>query len=180
MIEDQTQNFDFIWVALLEEEAHMSTHFAENCALLDCYTASSVNFLLMFWDNLSGPIMRNQESWPLKVGPIGCPKTLVWNYHYLLCNNPEERSSHLLRARSLKSHIMHFSLQIEYTMIYFKNSTHNGSFWLGSTSNTLHSKGLSYDWLFGFLLHLIKSHDMIKPRQCRGQILSINCFIQHI
>ena len=26
--------------------------------------------------------------------PIGCPETSVRNYHYLLRNNPEERSSH--------------------------------------------------------------------------------------
>jgi len=27
------------------------------------------------------------------MGPIGCPKTLVRNYHYSLRNNPEQRSS---------------------------------------------------------------------------------------
>jgi len=37
----------------------------------------------MFRDNL------------FKMGPKGCPKTLVRNYHYSLCNNPEECSSHL-------------------------------------------------------------------------------------
>jgi len=26
------------------------------------------------------------------MGPIGCPETSVRNYHYLLRNNPEERS----------------------------------------------------------------------------------------
>jgi len=29
----------------------------------------------------------------MKMGPIGCPKTSVRNYHYLLCSNPKERSS---------------------------------------------------------------------------------------
>jgi hypothetical protein len=33
------------------------------------------------------------DSWPLRMGPIGCPKMLVGNYHYSLCNNPEEHSS---------------------------------------------------------------------------------------
>jgi len=33
------------------------------------------------------------DSWPLKMGPIVCPETSVRNYHYLLRNNPEERSS---------------------------------------------------------------------------------------
>jgi len=36
----------------------------------------------------------------LKMGPIGCPETSVRNYHYSLCNNPEERSSHLLHGGS--------------------------------------------------------------------------------
>jgi len=31
------------------------------------------------------------------------PETLVGNYHYSLCNNPEEGSSHLLGGGSLKS-----------------------------------------------------------------------------
>ena len=37
------------------------------------------------------------------MGPIGCPETSVRNYHYSLCNDPEERSSNLLRGGSLKS-----------------------------------------------------------------------------
>ena len=52
----------------------------ENCALLGYYAASSGNFL-----------------------PIGCPETSVINYHYSFCNNPEQRSSQLLRGGSLKS-----------------------------------------------------------------------------
>ena len=39
------------------------------------------------------------------MGPIGFPETSIRNYPYLLRNNPEERSSHLLRGRSLKSGI---------------------------------------------------------------------------
>ena len=46
----------------------------ETCALLCYYAASSGNFL--------------------KMEPIGCPEMWVRNYHYLLRNNPEERSSH--------------------------------------------------------------------------------------
>jgi len=29
------------------------------------------------------------------MGPIGCPETLVRNYPYSVCNDPEERSSYL-------------------------------------------------------------------------------------
>jgi hypothetical protein len=34
--------------------------------------------------------------WPLKMGPISCPKTSVRNYHYTLRNIPEERRSEKL------------------------------------------------------------------------------------
>ena len=40
---------------------------------------------------------------PIVVIPIGCPKTSVRKYHHSLRNDPEERSSHLLRGGSLKS-----------------------------------------------------------------------------
>jgi hypothetical protein len=60
----------------------------ENYALLGYYAASNGNFLPTFQDNLSVP-----SSILLKMGPIGCPETLVGNYHYLLRNNPEERNS---------------------------------------------------------------------------------------
>jgi len=48
------------------------------------------------------PIFKGQES-----GPIVCTETSVWNCHYSLRNNPEERSSHLLRGGSLKSRIVY-------------------------------------------------------------------------
>jgi hypothetical protein len=70
----------------------------ENCAPLGYYAASSGYFLPTFRDILSVP-----SSGALKMGPIGCPETLAKNYHYLLRNNPKERSSHLLRGGSLKS-----------------------------------------------------------------------------
>ena len=38
------------------------------------------------------------------MGQIGCPEMSVRNYHYSLRNNPEDRSSQLLRGGSLKSH----------------------------------------------------------------------------
>ena len=40
--------------------------------------------------------------------PIGCPEASVRNYHYSLRNNSEERSSHLLRRRSLTTRILCF------------------------------------------------------------------------
>ena len=43
-----------------------------------------------------------EDSRPLKMGPIGCPETLVRNYNTLL-RGPEQRSSPLLCGGSLKS-----------------------------------------------------------------------------
>jgi hypothetical protein len=41
--------------------------------------------------------------WTLEMGPMGCPETSERNYHNSLRNNPETRSSHVLRGGSLKS-----------------------------------------------------------------------------
>jgi hypothetical protein len=38
----------------------------------------------------------NLDSLTLRMGPIGCPETSVRNYHYLLRNDPEERSSRVI------------------------------------------------------------------------------------
>jgi len=35
----------------------------------------------------------DMDSWPLKMGPVGCLVTSVRNYHFSSRNNPEERSS---------------------------------------------------------------------------------------
>jgi len=58
--------------------------YCETCAFLGYYAVSSDNFLHIAW-----------------------PKTSTRNY-YLLCKNPEERSSHPLCGRSLKSYIMYW------------------------------------------------------------------------
>ena len=44
---------------------------------------------VVMWDRLMVP--SSWSSWHLKVGPIGCPKTLVRNYCSMLCNIPEQR-----------------------------------------------------------------------------------------
>jgi hypothetical protein len=52
---------------------------------------------------ISYPRFKNTEdSWNVKMGPMGCPETSVRNY-YSLRDNAEERSSHLFRGGSLKT-----------------------------------------------------------------------------
>ena len=81
-------------------------HSDENCSVLRNYAACSGNSLPTLWDNLLVPF----SSWHLKMGPTGCPEASVRNYHYTLCNNPEECSSLLLNTRSLISHMIYILL----------------------------------------------------------------------
>jgi len=71
----------------------------ENYALLGYYAASSIS-LLTFRDSHPVPSSKvknslscRQDSWLLKIGPVGCPETSLRNYHYSLLNSPEERVS---------------------------------------------------------------------------------------
>jgi hypothetical protein len=53
-----------------------------------------------------GPIFEGQEFLgflTLEMVRIGCPEISLRNYHCSLRNSPRERSSYLLRSRSLKS-----------------------------------------------------------------------------
>jgi hypothetical protein len=74
----------------------------ETCALLGNYAAYRGNSIPTFRETLLVPSSRVKNPWPLKMGPIGFPETSVWIYHYTPRNFPEERTSHLLRGRSLK------------------------------------------------------------------------------
>jgi hypothetical protein len=58
---------------------------------------------LPFINNVLGQPAFVLDSWPLKKRWIGCPESLVRNYHHLLHNNLEEHSSYLLYKGRLKS-----------------------------------------------------------------------------
>ena len=45
---------------------------------------------------------KNLHFLALEDGPLGCPETSLRNYHYLLRNSTEERSSHLLGGGNLQ------------------------------------------------------------------------------
>jgi len=68
----------------------------EHCALLAYYAAVVIpyrRFGTTYRSHLQGSRIRTDS----------CPGTSVRNYHYSLSNDPEERSSKLLRGGSLKS-----------------------------------------------------------------------------
>ena len=60
--------------------------------ILDPWRWGREVFVLDSWPLKLGPIGCILDSWPLKMGPRCCPETSVINFHYLLCNDPEERS----------------------------------------------------------------------------------------
>jgi hypothetical protein len=65
----------------------------EVCSLLGYYEACRGNSLPTFRDNLSAlkcDRLSSWISWPLNTGPTGCTETSARNYHYTLCNIPEE------------------------------------------------------------------------------------------
>jgi len=71
---------------------------------------------LGFWSHLRRSKIQEHfflDYWTLKMGPIGCPETLIRNCHNSLRNNPEERSSDIFRGRSLKSRNAQNDLQYE-------------------------------------------------------------------
>jgi hypothetical protein len=74
--------------------------FTENCAVWESLRDEQWQFLTDVSGQPVGPVVGGQES---KMTPIGYPETSSINRHYSLRNNPEERSSHLLRDGSLKS-----------------------------------------------------------------------------
>jgi hypothetical protein len=78
-----------MWCTLQGSYQSPSIQLAKSCAIVRYYAASSGDLLPTFRENLSVP--------------IGCPEPSARNYHYSLLNNAEERNSHLLRGRSLKS-----------------------------------------------------------------------------
>ena len=78
---------------LLREISGFRREVAKNCALVGYYAASSGNFLPTFRDNLSVPTSGFNNKKIMRIGSIGCPETLVRNYHYSLRDNPEESGS---------------------------------------------------------------------------------------
>jgi hypothetical protein len=54
----------------------------------------------------------NAVCWRLKFGPIVCTETSIRNFHYSLCNNPEE-DSHLLIAVCSEIHTKYINALCE-------------------------------------------------------------------
>jgi hypothetical protein len=78
----------------------------ENRTLQGNYAACSGNslppFLLQTYRSHIQGSRIQEHSWPLKMGPIGCPETSVRNCHYTLRNMPEECSSPILIGLGIK------------------------------------------------------------------------------
>ena len=97
--------------SLCKSVCHSEKKMFERNTLLGYYAAYTGNALPTFRDNL--PVlsqsckkfkqMQGLICWLLKMGRICCPEMSVRYCHHTLRNIPQERRSHLLRGRSLKS-----------------------------------------------------------------------------
>jgi hypothetical protein len=75
----------------------------EVCALLEYYAALNGNSVPTFRDNLSvlSSRVEKSKSEPMEMGLMGCPEMSVENYHIVLHNIVDERSSHAWGYRKL-------------------------------------------------------------------------------
>jgi len=78
--------------------------------------------LISYWH--FGTTYRSLLQGPRMV-PKGCPETSVMNYHYPLRSNSEDRSSHLLRRGSVKSHKLFLSRSAKNSRILWKPKLHH-------------------------------------------------------
>ena len=69
-----------------------------------------------------------QDSWPLRMGPIGSPETSVRNYHYMLRNSPEDRSSQneswIARRAQMQSKYLENTKLVTQTFFLKENRTY--------------------------------------------------------
>jgi hypothetical protein len=93
------------------------------------------------------------------MGPICCPETSVRNCHYSLPNNPEERSSHLLRGESLKSRAFKDYFKLVSTVERKLTPSAEVKNKLSCTITLLHS--LIHGWTGTTLSHAIRRNNVI-------------------
>jgi hypothetical protein len=84
-------HFQSLTTTLLADRHHTTKIFYHQHSSLRKLCIGATGFLL--------------DSWSLRLGPICFLGKSVRNYHFSLCNNPEELRSHVLCGGSLKSHI---------------------------------------------------------------------------
>jgi hypothetical protein len=92
----------------------VNSYSFEICTLMGYYKTFNGITLKTFRDSLLVPFSAVKNSWFLKMGPIGCPKTPVRNYQHMLHDIPQECKSHILHDRSLKSLLL-----IYFTLWYY-------------------------------------------------------------
>ena len=82
-----------------QHERFLYVHSILSCVISGFYLEVDENYAFLGYyvagnDNSGQPIGHIfKDSRPLKIGRIGCPETSVRNYHNLLRNSPEKRSS---------------------------------------------------------------------------------------
>jgi len=81
---------------------------------LNCWSISGLEreVLVTVLGQPISPIFKCQavQAWPLMMGPVGSPKTLVSSCQFMLPSIPEEQRSYLCHGGSLKSNVPHLAV----------------------------------------------------------------------
>jgi hypothetical protein len=121
-------------IRFLSSETAVSNNTYEICTLLGYYKAQSGNSLWTFRVNLLISFSQSRSSfwasWPLKMGPTGCPEMSVRNYHST--HHHHHYHHHHGRTQKQQCNIIHVSLlwdRIQWNRIWLKTQqwkSHNG------------------------------------------------------
>jgi hypothetical protein len=84
-------------------------------------------YTLPYINSIFGQSAFFLDSWPLKMGPICCPKTSVRNYRYSLHNNTDKHSSHSLKHLLLGKTSSHRSYSATFFLLMNAFVTYNGT-----------------------------------------------------
>ena len=86
----------FITWTLLDVHVDWVVTCSVQVVLKSWYEGRSESLLCMYFGFFTSSSNTNSADWlqaSAAMGPISCPETSEWNYHYSLPNSPEERSS---------------------------------------------------------------------------------------
>ena len=125
-------------------------------------------------------------SWPLKMGPIGCPETSVRNYHYSLRNNSEERISNSWHSEVSKTFTQLESLARSLTHIesFIQTGQHKHGktrIWFdavgGTVSVTMPAVGNARQQYLGLRVHRHQRLEIIYLFRSQGKLYIYDVYV---
>jgi hypothetical protein len=179
---------------LVQYGQYTGNWFGMRTALFWCSTNSTLVIPWRSFGTINRLHLQGKNFWALKIWPISSPETSVMNYHYTLCNIPEERNSYELRSGSLKSHSSNITnifihpvgtnqclLFKCHTLKHLKSLKHVSNVrWLSSGSFWSWLKSLVKIWVFNcgyaaaYFLHVLLCGEACRHVcVCVGQLMGV-------